>query len=50
MARKHACLVPWEELDALSAQVTALTGQPVDYKKIDIENVVALPQLLEADE
>ena len=50
LARKHACLVPWEELDALSTQVTELTGQPVDYKKIDIENVVALPQLLEADE
>ena len=46
VARTHACLIPWEELDALSARESALTGRAVDYKQTDINNVLALPRLL----
>lgn len=44
--RTHACLVPWEELDALSAEERSLAGREVDYRQADINNVLALPQLL----
>ncbi|MBQ0058749.1 MAG: hypothetical protein KBS83_02135 [Lachnospiraceae bacterium] len=37
--RTHACMVPWEELDALSDKENAVTGGHVDYKQMDIENV-----------
>lgn len=46
-ARRHACLIPWTELDELSARENELTGRDVDYKQIDINNVLALPQLLQ---
>lgn len=48
-ARLHACLVPWEELDALSQLETELTGRKVDYKQIDKNNVLTLPQILQAE-
>ncbi len=44
-ALTHACLVSWEELDALSARENAVTGRNVDYKQYDINNVLALPLL-----
>ena len=44
--RRHACLVPWEELDALSAKENAVTGGHVDYKNMDLVNVLAVPKLL----
>ena len=47
-ARLHACLVPWEELDELSARESAVSGRRVDYKQTDINNVLALPQILRA--
>ena len=46
--RLHACLVPWEQLDALSAKVGEVTGRRVDYKEMDRENVRALAQVLKA--
>lgn len=46
--RKHACLIPWEELDALSAQENAITGGQVDYKQMDRNNILALPDILRA--
>ena len=49
-ARKHACLIPWEELDALSARESAVTGRKVNYKQTDINNVLALPGLLRAEQ
>ena len=49
-ARTHACLIPWEELDALSARENAVTGRGVDYKQTDINNVLALPKLLQAED
>ncbi len=48
--RTHACLIPWEELDALSAKETAITGKNVDYKQMDTDNIMAIPQLLQANE
>lgn len=44
----HACLVPWEELDALSAAENAVTGGSVDYKQMDRDNVTMLPQLMQS--
>lgn len=46
--RTHACLVDWEELDALSAKEQSITGTPKDYKALDIDNVLVLPKLLRA--
>ena len=48
--RSHACLIPWEKLDELSAFETGLTGESVDYKQLDINNVLAIPKLLRAEE
>lgn len=49
-ARTHACLISWEELDALSEKESAVTGRSIDYKQYDINNVLALPGLLRAGE
>ena len=46
--RLHACLVPWEELDALSARVASLTDLTPDYKAMDRDNVLAIPDILRA--
>lgn len=46
--RMHACLIPWEELDALSDRVNAVTGGHTDYKDMDRENVKALRDILAA--
>ena len=47
-ARLHACLIPWEELDALSEREKEVTGRQVQYKQMDINNVLALPRILKA--
>lgn len=44
--RTHACLVPWEALDALSEKEAAVTGNYVNYKALDTDNVLSIPQLL----
>ena len=44
--RIHACLVPWDDLEALSEKVSSVTGRDIDYKQIDINNVLALPEIL----
>lgn len=46
--RLQACLVPWEELDALSQKENAVTGGRVDYKQMDRSNVMMLAQVLSA--
>ena len=48
--RKHACLIPWEDLDTLSEEENRATGRNVDYKQIDINNVLALPRLLRSEQ
>ena len=42
----HACLVPWEALDALSSRQNSVTGGTVDYKALDVNNVLTLPEVL----
>ena len=44
--RTHACLIPWDELDALSGKESAVTGSGVDYKQYDINNVLIIPEIL----
>ena len=46
--RLHACLVPWEALDALSERESAVTGRRVDYKQLDRNNVLTLARVLAA--
>ena len=45
-AMAHACLVPWEALDALSARESALTGKKLDYKQMDVDNILAIPEIM----
>lgn len=45
-ARIHCCLIPWDALDALSAKEEAVTGKKTDYKQMDRNNVLTLPELL----
>lgn len=47
--REHACLIPWEELDALSRWETDVTGVRKDYKQNDLDNVLAVPDILLAE-
>lgn len=46
-ARTHACLVSWDELDILSEKEAKVTGNYVNYKAMDTDNVLAIPQLLD---
>ena len=44
--RLHACLVGWDELPALSDREAEVTGVRKDYRKMDIDNVLMIPDLL----
>ena len=46
--RIHCCLIPWDVLDSLSESENKVTGGYVDYKQMDRDNVLALPELLRA--
>lgn len=48
VGRTHACLVPWEQLVALSDKEAQVTGKWNDYQDADTQNVLAVPQLLRA--
>ncbi len=43
--KTHACLIPWEKLDDLSEKEAKVTGSYVNYKTMDTDNVLAIPQL-----
>ena len=45
--RTHACLIPWEALDSLSQKEAQVTGNYVNYKQMDTDNVLAIPSLLQ---
>ena len=45
-AHTHACLVDWQELDALSEKEHQITEKPVNYKKEDIKNILTVPTLI----
>jgi hypothetical protein len=49
-ARTHACLIDWDALNALAARESAITGREIDYQQMDINNVLTLPRLLQAEE
>lgn len=44
--RLHACLVPWDDLDQLSARENAVTGKSLDYKEMDRDNVRMIAEML----
>ena len=44
--KRHACLVPWDELDLLSEKENAVTGKNVDYKQMDRDNIKAVLKIL----
>ena len=46
--RLQACLIPWEELDALSQRENEVTGGHVDFKQMDRNNVLMLSRVLKA--
>ena len=46
----HACMIPWEELDALAEKEASYTGKLVNYKAMDADNVLAISELLKAME
>lgn len=46
--RIHSCLISWEDLDELSKRENAVTGGNVDYKQMDRNNVLTLPDLLKS--
>lgn len=43
--RQHACLIGWEELDMLSRKENEITGDNVDYRQMDRDNVNMLLRL-----
>jgi hypothetical protein len=45
-AMKHACLIPWDELDSLSEKENKITGKNVDYKQMDKDNVCVVWEML----
>ena len=49
-ARTHACLTPWEALDELSELENRVTDRQVDYKAMDVNNVLALPEILKLED
>ena len=44
--RTHACLIGWDELDRLSEKEAAIIGKHIDYRAMDTDNVMAIPELL----
>jgi hypothetical protein len=45
-ALKHACLIPWDDLDILSDKENKITGKNVDYKQMDKDNVRVVWEML----
>lgn len=44
--RLHACLIPWNDLDILSAYENEVTGKNLDYKQMDRDNVKVIFDLM----
>ncbi|MCR5475272.1 MAG: hypothetical protein K6F28_08735 [Lachnospiraceae bacterium] len=45
-AMKHACLIPWDDLDTLSDDENRITGKNIDYKQMDKDNVKVVCSLI----
>lgn len=48
VSKRHACLIPWDELDDLSAFENSYTGKNVDYKQMDRDNIKAVAGIINA--
>ena len=48
--RIHACMIPWEALDAYSQKENAITGKSADYAENDRNNIRDLAKVLRAME
>ncbi len=46
--KTHACLVSWEALPELDEREAAVTGRNPNYRQLDINNILAIPELLRA--
>ena len=46
--KRHACLIPWDDLDELSVFENSYTGKNVDYKQMDRENIKAVIGIISA--
>ena len=46
VGKYHACLITWDELDALSERENAITGGSVDYKEADRKNILAMDDVI----
>ena len=50
VARTHACLIPWEELDELSKKESIITGKEINYKQMDTDNIMTIPEILKTNQ
>ena len=46
LARRHPCIVAWNELDQLSAILADAKGEPVDFKETDRKIIRSIPTIL----
>lgn len=46
VSRYHACLIPWDQLDSLSALENSITGGSVNYKDADRKNIIAMGDVI----
>jgi len=44
--KRHACLIPWDDMDELSKRENAVTGKNIDYKQMDRDNVKVVLDLM----
>ena len=45
----HACLIPWDKLDELNVREETFTGKKKDYKQLDLDNVMMIPEILKQE-
>jgi hypothetical protein len=46
--RLHACMIPWEALKAYSEKENAVTGEALDYRSHDYNNIKDMAKVLKA--
>lgn len=49
-ARLHSCLIPYDDLDDLAKREALYTGVTKDYKKMDLDNVLMIPEMLKKEQ
>ena len=48
-SKMHACLIPFDDLDDLARREESYTGVLKDYKQMDLDNVLMLPEMLKGE-